>query len=314
MDQTGTIEHDPDINIWRAEQEIMEQAEQSELGASGGVRPRTFTLKGREFSEEQVAKCFYSVKKLSTNMNQMLANKDPTEHIRLKYIDWMQGYELFMNLHNKHLQKLKENEQEEYLSHHHQRETYLLNTKSAIQDYFRSAQVIKQQESVNMENKSVKSDSRSSISSKRLEAEEKRIELEARKQAMKRKREIEMAKTALKMEEEELDIETDIAVADAKSKVYDHLEQAGEINITPVKVEFETEQLKRKGTLQYIELNPKARDFVSTKPKVNHNLNFPLLDLQSDRTMKEPMHDYNYNLYEEPSHFIEQKTQATCRQ
>jgi hypothetical protein len=76
----------------------------------------------------------------------------------------------------------------------------------AIQDYFRSAQVIKQQGSVNMENKSVKSDSRSSISSKRLEAEEKRIELEARKQAMKRKREIEMAKTALKMEEEELDI------------------------------------------------------------------------------------------------------------
>jgi hypothetical protein len=132
MDQTGTIEHDPDINIWRAEQEIMEQAEQSELGASGGVRPRMFTLKGREFSEEQVAKCFYSVKKLSSNMIQMLANKDPTEHIRLKYIDWMQGYELVMNLHNKHLQKLKENEQEEYLSHHHQRETYLLNTKSAI--------------------------------------------------------------------------------------------------------------------------------------------------------------------------------------
>jgi fatty acid-binding protein DegV len=63
-------------------------------------------------------------------------------------------------------------------------------------------------------------------------------------------------------------------VADAKSKVYDHLEQAGEINITPVKVEFETEQLKRKGTLQnieYIELNPKAGDFVSTKLKVNHN-------------------------------------------
>jgi hypothetical protein len=52
-------------------------------------------------------------------------------------------------------------------------------------------------------------------------------------------------------------LQTDIAVADAKSKVYDHLEQAGEINITPVKVEFETEQLKRKGTLQnteYIEL------------------------------------------------------------
>jgi hypothetical protein len=158
----------------------------------------------------------------------MLANKDPTEHIRLKYIDWMQDYELVMNLHNKHLQKLKENEQEEYLYHHHQRETYPLNTKSAIQDYFRLAQVIKQQESVNIENKSVKSDSRSSISSKRLEAE-KKIELEARKQAMKRKREIKMAKTALK--EEELDIETDIAVADAKSKVYDHLEQAGEITL-----------------------------------------------------------------------------------
>jgi hypothetical protein len=53
---------------------------------------------------------------------------------------------------------------------------------------------------------------------------------------MKRKREIEMAKTALKMEEEELDIETEIAVADAKSKVYDHLEQAGEINIVWMKL------------------------------------------------------------------------------
>jgi hypothetical protein len=54
------------------------------------------------------------------------------------------------------------------------------------------------------------------------------------------------------------------------------------------------------------------RDFVSKKPKVNHNLNFPLLDLQSDRTMKEPTHDYIYNVYEEPSHFNEQKSQATC--
>jgi hypothetical protein len=90
-----------------------------------------------------------------------------------------------------------------------------------------------------------------------------------------------------------------------KLRVYDHLEQAGEINITPVKVEFKIEQLKRKGTLQNTELNPKARDFVPTKPKVNHHLNFPLLDLQNDRTMKEPTHDYNDTLYEEPSHFID---------
>ena len=64
-------------------------------------------------------------------------------------------------------------------------------------------------------------------------------------------------------------------------RLFDHLEQAGKINITPVQVEFKTEQLK--GTLQnteYNELNPKARDFVPTEPKVNHNLNFPLLDLQ----------------------------------
>jgi len=172
MDQIKAIENDPDTNTWKTEKEIMEQAEQSEFGAAGRARPRTLTLKGNEFSEEQVAKCFYSVKKLGTNMIQMLANKDPTEHIRLKYIDWMQGYERFMNLHNKHLQKHKENEQEEYLFHHHQIETYLLNTKSAIQDYLKSAQAIKQQESVNIENKSVKSDSRSSISSKWLEVEE----------------------------------------------------------------------------------------------------------------------------------------------
>jgi len=132
---------------------------------------------------------------------------------------------------------------------------------------------------------------------------------------MKRKREIEMAKTALKMEEEELDIETDIALADAKSQVYDHLEQVGGIDITPVKVEFKTEQLKLKGTLQnteYIELNPKARDFVPMKTRVNHNLDFPLLDLQRYKTLKEPTHVYNNILHEEPSHFIEQDIQAAC--
>jgi hypothetical protein len=49
----------------------------SELGASGGVRPRTFTLKGREFSEEQVASVgnhfFQTLAKMASRLKQVLA-------------------------------------------------------------------------------------------------------------------------------------------------------------------------------------------------------------------------------------------------
>ena len=61
---------------------------------------------------------------------------------------------------------------------------------------------------------------------------------------MKKKREIEIARTALRMEEEELNIETDIAVTEAKAKVYDQFEQIGEIDKVPVKVEMKAPEIK----------------------------------------------------------------------
>lgn len=280
MEQANAIEGEEII------QNVESEAQIDELNAVGGARTRIYTDKGRQLSEEQIIKSFNSVKKISTQLNQMLANKDSNEQIRLLYCQWMQCYEQFSDLHNKHVPKLKESDKEEYLLSHDQRETFLINIKKAVQDYLKTTTEIQQKTvpNSNIDNRSVKSGSRSSISSKRLEAEEKRIELEAKKQALKRKSEIEMAKIKLKMEEEELNIETDIAVADAKAKVYDQLE-LGEIDNVPVKVELKTKQIKHVNN-DSNQLNPHARDFIPVKPKLEDSVSFPLLDFPKYEPVK----------------------------
>ena len=175
-----------------------------------------------------------------------------------------------MDLHKQHLQKLHVHEREQYILVHDQRETFMINFKTSFEDFMNAHSDTKvrlnKPPSVG---KGSQMSSSSSLASKRLEAEEKRIELEAKKQALQKRREIEMAKIALQMEEEELNIKTDIAVADAKVRAYDIFER-GEMGITtPAEVKIETRSINAPKSSQ---LNPHAETFIPVQEEVKHKL------------------------------------------
>ncbi|CAG2247993.1 unnamed protein product [Mytilus edulis] len=168
-----------------------EQEEQKTSEATGGARPRKYTDKGKEFSEEQITKSYDGLKRLSEKIIRLISDNETFETIRLRYGNWMQEYEQFHIQHRIHFDKLNALEQEDYMKIHTTRDTFLMNSQFKIQEYL-NANPVKVQASVH--GRSVRSAGSSSVSSKRLEVEEKRIELEAKRQAMKRKRELEMAK------------------------------------------------------------------------------------------------------------------------
>ena len=199
----------------------------------------------------------------------MISDKERQEAIRVRYNNWMDQYEQFLIKHNTHLNRLHEHEREEYMQTHNLRDTFLMNCKFEIQQHLNSNPV---QMQAGAKARSHRSGSSSSVSSKRLEAEERRVELEAKKQALKKKREIEMAKVALQLEEEELKIQTDIAVADAKVRVYDEFER-GEIgtSMQPAELKIETEQVK---PFEPSQLSPHAETFLPVKEKTKDKLDF----------------------------------------
>ncbi|XP_062588283.1 uncharacterized protein LOC134249947 [Saccostrea cucullata] len=221
----------------KEKQEISEQNEEQEnieeTHSENGARIRKLTEKGRIYSEQQIEKSFSSLKSLCTRITGMVNNQEPEEMIRQKYRDWMDSYDDFLDRHYDHSRKLNQTDLAEYLKGYDERETFLQNFKTSLQEYFASQAKIKDQETKLLhedgDNRSFghgQFSSVSAVSSRKLAEEEKRAELEAKKESLKKKKEIELAKVALKMEEEELEIETNIAMAKAKTKVFDKFEQS----------------------------------------------------------------------------------------
>ena len=248
----------------------VEDAPQEENGA----RARIFSHKGRVNNEDKLEKQFNKVKTFTAKIERMIADKEPYEQVRLRHGEWMQHYEQFYEDHNYHYSKLNEGDKEEYMNIHNAREVFLHNFKTKVEEYLNSNANTRMQ-SDHKPAKSHLSAGSSSLSSKKLENEEKRIELAVRKEALKKKREIEMAKLSLQLKEEELDIETEMAVTDAKSKVYDEFEQ-GELSEKPVKVKFEMDQNQpetpKPSTSPVPEkstLNPSVNKFVPLKDKTS---------------------------------------------
>ncbi|CAC5362242.1 unnamed protein product [Mytilus coruscus] len=146
-----------------------------------------------------------------------------------------------------------------------------MNCKFEIQQNLNSNPVQRQESA---KGRSVRSAGRSSVSSKRLEVEVKRIKLEAKRQAMNRKRELEMAKTALHLDEDELQMQTEIAVADAKAMIYDKFERDEIDGVEIPKVKLETiesipkpSEGKVQSTVESTVLNPVAKTFQPLKEK-----------------------------------------------
>jgi len=283
----------------------MKNENQKDAEVSAGARQRTYTEKGQQYNEEQIDKFYTSMKIKCTKITKSIMERESYEQIRTMYSEWMNIYEQFLYLHNQHLYKLPDtgNKKSDYLQNHYQRETYLNNFKTEVQDNLiaQSSELSKQLQRTSYQG-SIHGSARSAISTKRLEAEEKRVELEERKRALKKKQELEMAKLALQIKEEELQIETEIAVANAKAEVLNKFEQ-GDINNVPVfdtkstiaktepksgiHVESEIEETKFKSK-RATTLDPQAGTFIPRNRETSKNVNLDFSNMPAFETHSNP--------------------------
>lgn len=188
-----------------------------------GARSRKFTEQGKLYSEQQLSKCYNKLRKLSLKLRDMIESDETTKNVREMYKEWMIDYEHFLTSHNVHSKRLDNEDLSHYMVTHLDRESYLKDSKVIFENYLSQQDVERLERRSNRS--SVKSLS-SVISSKRLEEEERIAELEAKREVLKKRKDLELAKVALQMREEELHLELDLAVSEAKTKVFDKYEQS----------------------------------------------------------------------------------------
>lgn len=129
----------------------------------------------------------------------------------------------------------------------------------------------------------------SNISSKRIKEEQRKVELEARKLELKGKRELELAKVSLKLQEEALQLDTDIAASNAKTKVLNKYEQAEYVQSEGNYVlRDDNEQRIGNGCSPNL-LNPSVESFMPKSmdalPRRDERPNLPIADINSNMNL-----------------------------
>ncbi|CAG2252827.1 unnamed protein product [Mytilus edulis] len=131
---------------------------------------------------------------------------------------------------------------------------------------------------------------------------------------MKRKRELEMAKMALQLDEDELQMQTDIAVADAKAMIYDKFEKGEIDHVETPKVKLENVELKSKPLQSTVQpaietaiLDPMAKIFQPVKKKsdiLKETSNLDFVNLPSVNMIKNTSKLPKQNVHESygPTH------------
>ncbi|XP_069109470.1 bifunctional 3'-5' exonuclease/ATP-dependent helicase WRN-like [Argopecten irradians] len=159
-------------------------------------------------------------------------------------------------MHKHFLQRETDNDQRDrYTGSLIARDEFLRDFKAKIEEYFVNVSLSKSQHEQDDEgsrtgSNSSRSTSSSKISAKRLKEEQLKIELSARKLTLQKEREIELAKLSFKLEEEELQFNTDLAVANAKSKMFSDFEQT-DTSECPL-VSLMQDQVKRLATISCV--------------------------------------------------------------
>ncbi|XP_061175604.1 uncharacterized protein LOC133184531 [Saccostrea echinata] len=208
----------------------------AEAGESRPSREnKKLTVKARSYKLQEYYDSFRKLKSSVTQIkNLMLENRD-TELIRKRYSSWLDNYEHFLNLFDV-LKTQTEDEQEKskLLLDHQDYDIFLINFKKEVEAFFSYQDTVKNEKmNVNSVNKAQSRNSRttksSCVSLEKLKEEQKLAELEARKASLKKRKELELAKLELTLKEEEFNIETDIAISNAKTEVLQKYELESEI-------------------------------------------------------------------------------------
>ena len=249
-------------------------------------RDRKLTEKGLVYKTERYTGTFNSLKQTAMHIRKMMAENEELEKIHKRYAGWLTDYEHLLSLFDEIIANLEEGDKETVTNEHQNYDIFLTNFKREVENHI-SVRQVKTESTLKQSNRgSVRTKSRlsvvSNVSSQLLKEEKTKAELEARKMALDRKKDIEIAKLKLRFQEEELELDTNIAVSSAKSKVlqkfeerYDEFSEPDEENQvakvdnqpvskgptpTPKTPLFRNKALSM-STINEVGLNPRAKPF-----------------------------------------------------
>ncbi|KAK3086822.1 hypothetical protein FSP39_023974 [Pinctada imbricata] len=267
-------------------------------------RGRKLSEKGMSYKSDRYSGIVSALKQTAMHIRKMMAENETLEKICKRYAGWLTDYEHFLALYDELLANVNESEKEALESEHSDYDIFLTNFKKEVENYF-SFQQVKSEPTERGTKKSNRGSQRTKsrlstvgdISSKLLKEEQTKAELEARKIALDRKRDIEIAKLQLRFQEEELELDTNIAVSSAKSKVLQQFEryendfsESDEENPkehipmpTPRTTLFT--EVASLSTIEELGLNPHAKSFV---PDLRQKRDFTVKVEKTDSHIQKP--------------------------
>lgn len=205
------------------------------MTAAGESRPsrenKKFTEKFRSYKLEQYYDSFRKLKSTVTKIKKLMLENRDTELVRKEYVTWMDNYEHFLNLFDVLATQTDDiQEKNKLITDHQDYDIFLTNFKKEVEAFFSV-----QSETVNVNKTKTRSRNSQSLRSphvslEKLKEEQKIAELEARKASLMKRKKLEMAKLELTLEEEKLNLETDIAISNAKTEVLEKYELESQLN------------------------------------------------------------------------------------
>ena len=147
---------------------------------------------------------------------------------------WLDFYESFLRNYEVYVELAEPDVVEEDINElFQQRDEELRNIKAAIESWItgnRPKPMTEHRPAPSVRSVCSARSGGASILSAKIAEEQKKAELHARSARMRKRHELERAKLALKMQEEELEIDTELAIAEARTGVLDEMQQSGPVH------------------------------------------------------------------------------------
>jgi len=251
MEQDAT--HDV-VDVVEASTSI--ETEQRQADENEMKRVRSQTEKGRSFARERLAgKRNVAYKKLLHKIQSIEALVDPGKAspssyalVQAAYKDYMNLYERFCDSHDEYCETLSEDELTVYLDEWYSNKDDKISAfKVNVQQWLRmnaecdpdsdsrSVRSCRSNRSYRSCHSSERSNgSRSSLQSAKLREQQQKAELVAKGKALEKRKALELEKLRLRMQEEQLELDTALAVSDARADVIENeLRQTDQAIIEP---------------------------------------------------------------------------------
>jgi hypothetical protein len=238
--QGASDEHVPEHNVYEGHvlehtNDNSDHQSDNEYGVRRSVRSKTYTEKGlayqRQIKEKKRGDAFKIAMKKASHIESILIEDVSIQEIQLLYSHWMTLHEIFLDAHEEYSQLLTTDEHVADTQVWYQHKVdQVKRFKTLVEAWLeQTSPKLKIEPSRHSQHSySVKSSRSGSVAgsvfSARLKGEQQKAELLVKAEALKKKKLIEQAKLRLQLEEEELELEHQMKIVDARNEVVDRFQ------------------------------------------------------------------------------------------